>query len=221
MAGTMIDIDIRAKSFAPDKPVLGSIRLQISPGDTVALMGPSGIGKTTLLRLIAGLDSKFEGRIEGVGRKVGYVFQSPRLLPWRSTLDNLRIVAPDATDAALLGLLEQVGVTEAADLFPRQLSLGMARRVAIARALAIQPNLLLMDEPFASLDMGTSQRLREMLGGLLSRVGIPTLIVSHGIDDALGLADRVVVLGKRPATVILDQGVANISREDLGTLLSQ
>ncbi|WP_416900125.1 MAG: ABC transporter ATP-binding protein [Minwuia sp.] len=216
----MIRVRVTAKRHA-DADVLGSVAFDIGDAETVAVCGRSGVGKTTLLHLIAGLDRDFDGEIEGFGGRVGYVFQSPRLLPWRTALQNLRIVAPERAEADLLALLDDVGVGEAAHLYPAQLSLGMARRVAIARALAVQPDLLLLDEPFASLDAETASRLRRLLQDLLARAPVPALLVTHDPAEALELAQRVVVLGGRPATVRLDQPAGDLDAAALAASIAQ
>lgn len=195
--------------------VLGGIAFDMDGPGTLAILGRSGIGKTTLLHAIAGLETGFDGEITGVSGRVGFVFQSPRLLPWRSALENLRIVAPDRPDDELRALLDSVGVGDASDLFPGQLSLGMSRRVAIARALAVRPSLLLLDEPFASLDLATAARLRGMLGRVLSDSGIPSILVTHDPAEALELADRIMVLGGQPAELRLDAAAADLDAEKL------
>lgn len=197
------------------KRVLGETAFDMDGAGTLAILGRSGIGKTTLLHAIGGLDTGFDGEVTGVSGRVGFVFQSPRLLPWRSALENLRIVAPERDDADLLALLESVGVGGSADLFPGQLSLGMSRRVAIARALAVRPSLLLLDEPFASLDLATAARLRGMLARLLTESGIPSILVTHDPPEALELAERIMVLGGQPARIWLDAPAADLDVETL------
>lgn len=220
----MIDIRVGSKSHTmPDggrKKILSDVVITLAPAETVALLGRSGIGKTSLLHLIAGLDTDFDGRIGGAPESVGFVFQTPRLLPWRTALQNLQICAPERGSAELLDLLTTVGVGEAAHQFPGQLSLGMARRVAIARALAIHPSLLLLDEPFASLDMQTAARLKAMLKRVLADAGIPTLIVTHDPTEAIDLADRIIVLGGTPATVRLDQPSTSVDLDQISASIA-
>lgn len=145
----MITVDISGKRFA-DTQVLGAVRFTLNPGETLAISGPSGIGKTTLLRIVAGLDREFDGAVTGA-RSTAMVFQEPVLLPWRTALRNITL-ATKISDAAALEALAEVGLGTYADRFPGQLSLGQQRRLSLARALSASPDLLLMDEPFVSLD---------------------------------------------------------------------
>jgi NitT/TauT family transport system ATP-binding protein len=170
-----------------------------------ALVGPSGCGKTTLLRIIVGLDRDFDGdvKLPAHGR-LGMVFQEPRLLPWRTVEQNVRLAAPQVSEAALTALLTTLGLTEHRRHYPRELSLGLARRVALARAFAIEPDLLVLDEPFVSLDAALAERLRAELIELVSRRPTTTLLVTHSIEEALGLADRVFLLSASPARVIAE-----------------
>lgn len=220
----MIDIRVTSKKHAsPDgaqREILSDVAFKVGGDETVALLGRSGIGKTSLLHLIAGLDREFDGHIGGAPHPVGFVFQTPRLLPWRSALQNLQIIAPERDTRDLTALLETVGVGEAADQFPGQLSLGMARRVAVARALAVQPSLLLLDEPFASLDIQTADRLKSMLKRVLAETGIPTLIVTHDPAEALDLADRVIVLGGAPATVQMDVATRDVTPDQIAASIA-
>lgn len=220
----MIDIRIASKWHRDPgggrRQILSNVAFRVERAETVALLGRSGIGKTSLLHAIAGLDAGFEGEVSGDRGNVGFVFQSPRLLPWRSALQNLQIVAPDRAVDELKSLLETVGVGDAADHFPGQLSLGMARRVAVARALAVRPSLLLLDEPFASLDQQTAGRLREMLKRVLAAADIPSIIVTHDPAEALELSDRVIVLGGSPATVQLDRPCAEVSADQIGASIA-
>jgi ABC-type nitrate/sulfonate/bicarbonate transport system ATPase subunit len=182
-----------------ERVVLRDVRFTIAPGELVALLGPSGCGKTTLLHLIAGLDACFDGCIALAppDARIGMVFQDPRLLPRRSVRDNLLLVLPRGTDPALAdAALAEVGMAGAAGLWPRQLSLGMARRVALARALAIAPDMLVLDEPFASLDEATAAGLRALIARLRrDRPRLAALLVTHDPGEAAALADRALLLG--------------------------
>jgi ABC-type nitrate/sulfonate/bicarbonate transport system ATPase subunit len=190
---------------------LSGLSLQVAAGELVALVGPSGCGKTTLLNIVAGLDRDFAGEVEltpgadGRPARVGYVFQEPRLLPWRTVYQNVALVLPAAAaDAIVDPMLRAVGLAEARDLYPPQLSVGMSRRVAIARAFAIEPDLLLMDEPFVSLDHDTVEQLRELLLKLWHARPTTVLFVTHDMREALMLADRLVLLSAAPGHVVAD-----------------
>jgi ABC-type nitrate/sulfonate/bicarbonate transport system ATPase subunit len=202
-----LDLAIRRKDHTrPDgvaHHVLADFRLTLPVGAVGALVGPSGCGKTTLLRLVAGLDQNYDGEIHLPAHgRLGMVFQEPRLLPWRTVIDNLRIAAPQAHDDALAALLDELGLAEHATHFPRQLSLGLARRVALARALAIEPDLLLLDEPLVSLDAALARDLREKIAALIETRRITTLIVTHDLREAIALADKIFLLSPRPAHVV-------------------
>jgi len=229
----MLRIDVRRKSFpgrngASDQAVLSDIRLALPPGQLLSVLGPSGCGKTTLLNLIAGLDRAFDGEIAwasaggGEPPRIGYVFQNPALLPWRTVRENLTIVMPSdrADPEAADALLQAMGLEGYGDAYPKDLSLGMSRRVAIARAFAVEPELLLLDEPFVSLDEDTAARLRALLVDLW-RARHPTVVfVTHDVREAIALAQRVVVLSKGPATILADLEVAlsDAQRADPGEL---
>jgi len=159
-------VDIRSKSFG-DTPILGRISLEIGNGEILAITGPSGVGKTTLMRILAGLDKNFEGEVFGVGQ-VGFVFQEPTLLPWRNLVDNLTIVTGCTRETAL-AMLDRVGLLSRADEYPDRLSLGQQRRVGLARALAVNPQTLILDEAFASLDEATAGRMRKLVRDIVSR----------------------------------------------------
>jgi NitT/TauT family transport system ATP-binding protein len=181
------------------RTILGAVALDVAPGETLALTGPSGIGKSTLLRLIAGLDRPSAGAISAPDR-VGMVFQEPVLLPWRTALANLTLttgIAPDAAEAALA----QVGLAGRGGLYPGQLSLGQQRRLALARAFACRPDLLLMDEPFVSLDAEIAAEMTALFRRLRDRSGVATVLVTHAPAEAEELADRIVRLGGSPAGV--------------------
>ncbi len=186
-------------------PVLGVIDAQVREGDRICLLGPSGVGKTTLLNGIAGLDPQLRPMIEHrAGLRVGYLFQEHRLLPWRTVRQNLALVGASAAD--IERLLAEVGLSGAADSLPDQLSLGMARRAALARCLAIEPDLLLLDEPFASLDAERAAELRGLIARLLDRhPGMAMICVTHDARDADDLANRLWYLSGVPATLRCDE----------------
>ncbi|WP_313286464.1 ABC transporter ATP-binding protein [Stutzerimonas kunmingensis] len=186
-------------------PVLGVIDAQVREGDRICLLGPSGVGKTTLLNGIAGLDPQLRPMIEQrAGLRVGYLFQEHRLLPWRTVRQNLALVGASAAD--IERLLAEVGLSGAADSLPDQLSLGMARRAALARCLAIEPDLLLLDEPFASLDAERAAELRGLIARLLDRhPGMAMICVTHDPRDADDLANRLWYLSGVPATLRCDE----------------
>jgi len=188
--------------------VLGEFSIAVALGEVAALVGPSGCGKTTLLRIIVGLDHDFEGnvRLPAHGR-LGVVFQEPRLLPWRTVEDNVRLAAPQASDATLNALFATLGLAEHRRHYPGELSLGLARRVALARAFAVEPELLVLDEPFVSLDAALAARLRAELVELVSRRPVTTLLVTHDIEEATGLADRVFLLSASPARVLAEMPI--------------
>ena len=194
---------------------LADLALEVAAGEFVALVGPSGCGKTTFLNIVAGLDHDFTGEVrlaprpDGRPARVGYVFQEPRLLPWRTVYENIALVLPPhRADAVVMDMLKAVGLPQAQDLYPPQLSVGMSRRVAIARAFAIQPELLLMDEPFVSLDHDTVEQLRGLLLKLWHGRPTTVLFVTHDIREALVLADRLVLLSGGPGRVVADVPVS-------------
>ena len=168
--------------------ILEDIAFRLGAGEVGALIGPSGCGKSTLLRIIAGLDKDFEGSVDRPPGPLAMVFQEPRLLPWRSVEDNIRLAAPDLKESELVALLGSLGLAEHRAHFPGELSLGLARRVAIARAFAIRSSLLLLDEPFASLDAPLAQAIRKELAALVAARSLTTLLVTHNVDEALELA---------------------------------
>ena len=216
-SGLRVAIARKAFEKAP-KPVLESIEFHVAPGEFVAIVGPSGAGKSTLLNIVAGLDRHYEGEVQSCGAsdgkldepRIGYVFQAPRLMPWLSAADNVRLVLPPGSAAsadAARDVLREVGLEGYEDAYPGQLSGGMQRRVALARAFGVNPSLLLMDEPFGSLDEPLAWRLREHLQSLWYRRRSMVLFVTHNLAEALSLADRVLFLSPRPARVVLEQAV--------------
>jgi sulfonate transport system ATP-binding protein len=198
-------------SGAAARTVLHDISLDVTAGEVVALLGPSGCGKSTLLRLVAGLDRPTAGEVRVDGHRVraieprtAMVFQEPRLLPWRTLHRNVAFGLPPGRDrkaatADVRRWLEVVGLADFAGHRPRQVSGGMAQRTALARALARRPGVLLLDEPFASLDALTRLRMQDLVDDVQRAAGTTALLVTHDVDEALRLADRIVLLGPDPA----------------------
>ncbi|MGX5664339.1 ABC transporter ATP-binding protein [Rhizobium daejeonense] len=205
----MITVDIRRKAFG-DNVILKDIRFEMATGETVAILGSSGIGKSTLLRLIAGIDPVFEGSVQRPA-SIAMVFQEPVLLPWRSVLQNLTIVHPGLGDEAALSALHRIGIADKAGLFPGQLSLGQQRRLALARAFAGKPELLVMDEPYVSLDPETAEEMLELTEALVAETRPAVILVTHSEQEADRLAGRRLRLAGHPAT-ITDRGGDAVSK---------
>jgi ABC-type nitrate/sulfonate/bicarbonate transport system ATPase subunit len=200
---------------------LDGVSLAVEPGQVVALIGPNGSGKSTLLRVAAGLLRPDRGSVRldgdavaGTSPRIGIVFQEPRLLPWRSTQSNVAYplelagVPPDERRATVERLLGNVGLRGVASLVPRELSGGMRQRAALARTLALEPRILLLDEPFSALDELTRERLNLELLALAAERAATMLVVTHSVQEAVFLADRVVVLSPRPGRIVADLEVA-------------
>jgi ABC-type nitrate/sulfonate/bicarbonate transport system ATPase subunit len=211
----MSDIDIREVVISYDhgqsrQKIIDGVSMEIKKGEFVCIVGQSGCGKTTLLNVIAGLLKPESGQILYRGRpspdsvRIGYVFQFPRLLPWRTVQENLQFVLKE-TDAGvkdkIAHVLEMVGLGGYEKYYPHQISGGMQARVSIARALVIDPDILLMDEPFSHLDQITAKKLREDVVKLWAKTKMTVIFVTHDLHEAVYLADRVYVLGGRPATI--------------------
>ena len=207
-----IEVSIARKSYHTgrgDLVALSGLDFVVPAGQFACLVGPSGCGKTTLLALLAGLDRSYEGKIDcadpGAGR-LGVVFQTPRLMPWLSVRENVRLALdpPPRAEGRAEELLREMDLGAYLDAFPNRLSGGQQRRVALARAFVNEPGLLLLDEPFQSLDAPTAQHLRELLLALWSRRRPTILFVTHDLREALSLGDRVLFLSPRPGRVVLD-----------------
>ena len=198
----MIRVEIQEKRFG-SVAVLGPIAFSIGEGETVALTGLSGVGKTTLLRLVAGIDQAFRGQITRAERQA-IVFQEPTLLPWRSTLDNLTLIHPNLSGFDAEEALGAVGLAGKGNLFPGQLSLGQQRRLSLARAFAGRPDFLIMDEPFVSLDKDTSETMLTLTENLIAQHRPATLFVTHSMNEAERLADRILNLHAGPDGAVVD-----------------
>jgi sulfonate transport system ATP-binding protein len=217
----MLTIRNLSKTYANGAHALAAIDLALAPGTITAIVGASGCGKSTLLRLIAGLDRPSDGVIR-VGPDViaephpdvGVIFQEPRLLPWLSVADNvafgLNVRTAEQREALVANMLAQIGLTDYSDRWPRELSGGQQQRVAIARALAPGPKVLLLDEPFSALDMVTRQGLHQQLLSLWTARRPTILMVTHDVEEAVVLADRIVVMRPHPGRIaaIIDNPLA-------------
>jgi ABC-type nitrate/sulfonate/bicarbonate transport system ATPase subunit len=202
-----LEVDITGKTFrnaaGEQHDVLAGINFALGAGELGVFVGPSGCGKSTMLRILAGLDHDYRGHVSRpADARIGMVFQEPRLLPWRSVEENVQLAAPLADEAKLLALFAALELTAHRNHFPGELSLGLARRVALARAFAIEPDILILDEPLASLDDALATHLRHQIGALVDIRSVTTVLVTHDIDDAVRLGDRLFFLSARPAKVL-------------------
>jgi NitT/TauT family transport system ATP-binding protein len=196
----MIHVEVRRKAFG-NKEILRDVRLDLASGERIAVLGPSGVGKSTLLRIIAGVDTSFEGRIDRPAN-IAIVFQEPTLLRWRTVLANLTLTHPTLPPEAARAMLARVGLAEKAGDFPGQLSLGQQRRVALARAFVGRPALLILDEPFVSLDPATAEEMIALTESLIAEARPTVLLVTHDPQEAERLGDRVCRLSGSPATLV-------------------
>lgn len=210
---TDIHIDIKQKTYAAKGSAkahlaIENFKLSLESHEFVCLVGSSGCGKTTLLNSIAGLDTDFVGEIlvgqQHISPKIGYVFQNPRLLPWRTVRENIELALENVTQSSetVDSLLRIMQLDSVQNVYPERLSLGMSRRVAIIRAFAINPDVLLMDEPFVSLDPPTARQVRSLLLQLWQQRPHTVLFVTHDLREAIALADKLVFLSPPPMQII-------------------
>lgn len=214
MSDSIINIEHLNKSFEVDKTrmeILRDINLKIAPGEFVTIVGHSGCGKSTLLKIICGLVSYEDGKVERSGKPVsgpepscGMVFQEHRLLPWLKIKDNIRFglkLPKEEKDRRVSHYLEMVGLKDFANSYPAQLSGGMSQRAAIARGLANNPEILLLDEPFGALDALTRIQMQKEILAIQEQEGTTMVLVTHDIDEAIYLGDRIVVMSARPGEI--------------------
>lgn len=206
-------------------PTLSGFKAEIAPGSITAILGPSGIGKSTLLRIIAGIDRNYSGHVTIDGQPAaeaappGFLFQDPRLLPWLTTLDNVRTAGTGVSTEKAMAALSRTGLTDHSNLYPHQLSGGMQRRAALARALALNAGLLLLDEPFVSLDRALVEEMYNLIASIAAADRPTMILVTHMAEDAARLANRVLVLSGTLAEIAADLALPQ-PREtrDRGTL---
>ncbi|MCK5888637.1 MAG: ABC transporter ATP-binding protein [Methylococcales bacterium] len=219
-----ITIDIKDKSYtSADGQVyqaISQLKFSLPKNRFTCLVGPSGCGKTTLLNIISQLDTDFRGVISLDGNKkpsIGYIFQNPRLLPWHTVRENIELVLNDKTSKDKIDfLLDTMQLTKHQHTYPEHLSLGMSRRVAIIRAFSINPDILLMDEPFVSLDAPTARQARELLLNLWQQRPHTVLFVTHDLREAIALADQLIFLSASPTSVVnaIDVTIPRSQRSD-------
>tara|TARA_E500000178_G_C16870943_1_gene684371 strand:+ start:163 stop:918 length:756 start_codon:yes stop_codon:yes gene_type:complete len=220
---TQISVDIKKKEFfntlnrESSHIAIKKLKLKVLKGQFCSIIGPSGCGKSTLLNLISGLDKSFDGAIKFNRNKkveqlrVSYMFQTPRLLPWLNVLQNVEVVLSKAQikESKSKEFLSLMGLEKFLDYFPNKLSGGMQRRVALARSFAVEPELLILDEPFVSLDEPAANLLRNMLLDLWSKQPTTVIFVTHNISEAIYLADKIIFLSKSPARVLKEVNINN------------
>jgi sulfonate transport system ATP-binding protein len=203
---SFLEIEVDDKRFG-QRQVLRQLRLTAEAGEILSLLGASGCGKSTLLSIAAGLDRdctasiRLDGRLlQGPDAGIGFVFQEPRLFPWLTVAENISFGAGvrHPPEAVIEALLKEVGLPGYAAALPKQLSGGQAQRVAIARGLYTRPRVLLLDEPFSAVDALTRMKLQDLLAKVARERGLTVLLVTHDIDEAVHLSDRVVLLDRQP-----------------------
>lgn len=199
-----------SRTFA-GKTVVKDISFVVNPGDVIGILGTSGSGKSTILRAISGLDQNYDGEISINGKttkevheETGFIFQEPRLLPWLTVIENIIFGLKGKKHEKIIRAkqyLQNVGLIDCENLYPRQLSGGMAQRVAIARALVTSPEILLLDEPFSALDAFTKMQLQDLLLSIWKMYGSTMVLVTHDVDEALYLCDRIIILRGQPGEI--------------------
>lgn len=215
----MLKVENASRTFNNGLAGFKNLSFAIQEGETVGILGTSGCGKSTLLRVLSGLDEGFEGDIElaSLGEQpIGMIFQEPRLMPWLTVKENILFGVKDTKSVDVQEYLNLVGLSEFGNHFPKDLSGGMAQRTAIARALIGEPSVLLLDEPFSALDAFTKMQLQDLLLEIQEIRSTTMIIVTHDIDEALYLCDRILILGGQPGTLERELSVVGAKPRDRG-----
>lgn len=197
----MLIVDKISHRFG-DLPVLDNVSFQVADDEILAVIGPSGCGKSTLLNIISGIETPDMGNISGIKDSIAFVFQDDRLLPWKTVWENISLVNDKEDKPAIEGLIYDVGLEGFEKYKPDQLSGGMKKRCSLARAFYYKSEILLMDEPFQGLDYFLRQEMLKMLMRLWTSHKKPVLFITHEIDEALTIANRIIILSDRPTTII-------------------
>jgi sulfonate transport system ATP-binding protein len=204
----MIKINIKEKSFKGIK-ILENIDISLKEAEFLSIIGPSGCGKTTFLNIVSSLDKDFKGNVNINSSNIGFVFQDARLIPWLTIKENLLIVSKDKDIKQIDELLKLVNLENILDLYPKDLSGGMARRVSFVRAFINKPKLIFLDEPFISLDYPTATALKKDFLELCKRFNTTIILVTHDLSEAIYLSNRIIFFSKNPATVIFEYKNSN------------
>ena len=215
----MLKVENASRTFNNGLAGFKNLSFAIQEGETVGILGTSGCGKSTLLRVLSGLDTGFEGDIElaSLGEQpIGMIFQEPRLMPWLTVKENILFGVKDTKRVDVQEYLNLVGLAEFGNHFPKDLSGGMAQRTAIARALIGEPSVLLLDEPFSALDAFTKMQLQDLLLDIQETRSTTMIIVTHDIDEALYLCDRILILGGQPGTLEAELSIEETKPRDRG-----
>jgi NitT/TauT family transport system ATP-binding protein len=201
MADTILRVENLKKDFGA-LPVIDGWNLELVKEERIAMIGPSGCGKTTFLKIIADLDRNFLGNVERNFERIGFVFQEPRLIPWISVMENLTFVSSD--EDKIIFFLKAMRLEGFENYLPSQLSGGMKQRVNLVRALIVDPEILILDEPFASLDMPVKFAIIEDINALRNQKRFAIIMITHDTKEAISMADRVLILSKRPSKIVED-----------------
>ncbi|MEJ8767275.1 ABC transporter ATP-binding protein [Oceanobacillus sp. HCA-5259] len=215
----MLKVENASRTFNNGLAGFKNLSFAIQEGETVGILGTSGCGKSTLLRVLSGLDEGFKGDIElaSLGEQpIGMIFQEPRLMPWLTVKENILFGVKDTKSVDVQEYLNLVGLSEFGNHFPKDLSGGMEQRTAIARALIGEPSVLLLDEPFSALDAFTKMQLQDLLLEIQEIRSTTMIIVTHDIDEALYLCDRILILGGQPGTLERELSVVGAKPRDRG-----
>jgi sulfonate transport system ATP-binding protein len=230
--GAPISVSVRRKVFPPvgDRAaqlVLKDVSFEVAPRSFLVITGPSGCGKSTLLNIMAGLDRDYDGSVDlgPATDRLAFIFQTPRLLPWRTVYENISLALPsgDPRQSRIAAMLERVGLGQAMNAYPERLSLGMQRRAALARGFILEPEILLMDEPFVSLDEQTAQSLRDLLLELWHSHPTTVIFVTHDRTEAIQLGTRILRLAPGKASVVQDVTInlTEAQRHDRAAVLAE
>jgi ABC-type nitrate/sulfonate/bicarbonate transport system ATPase subunit len=199
----MLHIKVDEKSFN-ETNILKNIDICLKQGEFISIIGPSGCGKSTLLNIISSLDNDYKGELTGDFSSLSFMFQDHRLLPWLSVKENLLLVSKTKDEKEIIDLLETINLVHILDEYPKNLSGGMARRVALVRSFINKPKLIVLDEPFISLDYPTSMGLKKELLTFYNKFKPTIILVTHDLGEAILLSNRVLFFSKNPAKVLLD-----------------